>query len=131
MAIWPFNKRVPKVYNPNAPRMKWEFIPVMAIIILSVIGLWVISYMFGIGGIAPVGPILMVVLFALVVLLALTFVKQRWEGKEASDRDFALILILVILLVLGYIFLPKIAPELFAQSIASLKTSGLQAFLKP
>lgn len=129
--VWnPFKKRVAGVYDPNKPRMKLNFIPVIAVVILSLIGIWALSYLFGNWmGLAPVGPVMLLVLFGVTIIFSLVIVKRRWEQREVSSKDFYLIMVLVILLVLGYVFLPDLAPELFEQAIMSFKTEGLQAML--
>jgi len=127
-----FKKRVPGVYSPNAPRKEINFISIAAILISSIIGLWIVSYLFGnFLGLSSIGPVLMIILFTVIVILALVVVKRKMDGTEASNKDFALIIILVALLVLGYLYLPQLAPELYAQSIASIKQNGLNAFIKP
>lgn len=130
MAWNPFKKRIKGVYSPRAKPMKIDFISVIAVAFLSLIGLWALSYLFGNWmGLSPIGPIMMVVLFAAVIVLSLVIVKNRKEGMEMSNKDLYLVLVLVVLLVLGYMFLPDLAPELFRESIMSIQTQGLQAFV--
>jgi len=131
--MWnPFKKRVKGVYEPQGPRMQMDFIAIMAIVIGSYLGLWVLSYTWGNWlNFAPIGPVMMIILFAAVIILALILTKKYKEGRTLSKMDFALVLVFIVLLVLGYLFLPDLAPELYQQSIAAIKTDGLQAFIAP
>lgn len=120
-----------RTYNANAQPMKLDFIPIFAVVVLAFVFIWALSYLFGIGGVQPVGPILTVLLFAVTVVLAMALVKQKWQGQELSKMDIVLVVALVVLLIFSFGFLPSLAPDLFAQSLVQIKTQGLQAFVNP
>ena len=94
----------------------------LALIILQVMGM--LSK-----GLIPfkIGPIVVFIILGISVTMALTIVKLRLEGQEISQKDFFLLVLMIVITALAAIYLPKIVPNLF--SMLSETSAQLQSLL--
>lgn len=68
-----------------------------------------------------VGPIVVLVMIGISVVMALTVVKMRFEGKEVTQKDFFLLVLMIVITALAAMYLPKMAPQLFSAFQGSLE----------
>jgi predicted ferric reductase len=104
--------------KPNTARKPFNFKLMIFITLLVLAGLWIVGKLFQIANIPAIGPVLLV---ALIIVMIVFAYKLTENPLGASTKDFILLGILTVVILVILIYGKQYVPELFSAAATKIK----------